>query len=189
MKMNQDYDFELLLVALGICVVLLILVINIVYFSIILSLVILIYLWKTGKNYFIYPPFDIRIANAFSFISSILTYLFLYATINNEVDKAIPLIPFTVNVLTEIIILIRIRNGKINGLTPDFCKQLACHRALFSASTILIFMIAILYTFNILPDYVIFLFSIIVYSLALIVIHVDRIQNIKCKSMHANLKQ
>ncbi len=188
-RQQKEYAYELMLASVGICIVLLILVINIVSFSIYLAIVVLLYLLKKGKNCFIYPPFDIRIANAFSFISSILTYLLLHASIKNEVEKGIPLIPFSVNVLTEIIILIKIYRGNIDGLAEDFCKQLAYHRALFSASTIVFFIIAILFTMNIIPDFVLFSTSTIFHALVLIYINVDKIKNVRCKSRYAELKR
>lgn len=187
-KKEEEYALELMLASIGICIILLITFIDTVSFSIYLTLIILIYLLKKGKNCFIYPPLDIRIANAFSFISSSLTYLLLNASINNEVEKSIPLIPFSVNVITEFVILIKISKRKINGLTENYCNQLAYNRMLFSISTIVMFIVAICYTIDIIPQYILFSISTAFYAAALIYIHFDQITNIRCKPMYTNLK-
>jgi len=187
-KQYEEYAFELLLVCIGIGILLLIMVFNIYTFSIYLAFMVFVYLLKKGKDIFIYPPTFIRIANAFSFTSSILTYFFLYASMENEVEKTIPLIPFAINFLTECIILFRISRGNIQGLTKDFCMDLAYNRALFSISTIILFLIAILYSISILPEYIIFSSSTILYAVALLYINLDNMNMIKCRPLYSNLK-
>ena len=187
-RQYEEYAFELLLACTGICVLLLIMVINIYTFSIYLSLMVFVYMLKKGKDIFIYPPKFIRIANAFSFVSSILTYFLLYASMENEVGKGIPLIPFTINFITECIILFRISRGNIQGLTKDFCLNLAYNRALFSMSTIVLFLIAILYSINVIPENIIFSSSTLVYAVALLYINLDNMNVIKCRPMYSNLK-
>ena len=187
-KQYDEYSFELLLLCTAICVLLLILYINLYTFSIYLSLLVFLYMLKRGKDIFIYPPKFIRIANAVSFCSSILTYFLLYASLENEVDKGIPLIPFSINFLSECFILFQISRGTINGLTKDFCLDLAYNRALFSMSTIILFLIAILYSVNVLPENIIFSSSTILYAIALVYINRDIIRRIKCCSMLNHLK-
>ena len=184
----EEYEFELLMACIGICVLLLITMIHIYAFSIYLGFIIFVYLLKKGKDIFLYPPKFIRLANAFSFLSSIMTYLLLYAAMEKEVDKYIPLIPFAINFITESLILFHISRGNISGLNPDFCYSLAYNRALFSISTIVLFLIAILYTLDIIAEVIIFSSSTVLYAVALVYINLENMAVIKCRPLYSNLK-
>ena len=84
-RQYDEYAFELLLACVGICVLLLIMVINIYTFSIYLFLMVFVYMLKKGKDIFIYSLKYIGFTYAFSFVSSILTYVVFYASLLNEV--------------------------------------------------------------------------------------------------------
>ena len=143
---------------------------------------------KKGKDYFLHAPKLIRIGNAISFITSIITYITLYAAIENELPNYIPIIPFGLCIVSEFYVTYKVYYGKIDGLNEDFCILMVYNRLLFTLTTFSIFIIAICYIYKIVDPYYIFSFSVIMYSIGLILNNLSEIKKIKCKSKWEELK-
>lgn len=187
---TEDYEFDMLLLSIAICILVLVFVTDhiFLYFSVCLAILIFVYMIRKGKDILLYPPKFIRIANAISFISSIFTYITMYAAIEKELEPWVPLIPFGITALSEIIISWRVFVAKIEGLNDEFCIMLVYNRALFSLSTASVFIIAIVYVFDVVDSVYIFSFSTILYTIGLILNNAAIIKKIKCIPMYKKLQ-
>lgn len=189
-KQKNEKEFDLLLMSIAITLIILVVVAEhiFMYFSICLCVLIFVYMIKKGKDIFIYPPKIIRIANAISFISSVFTYITIYAAMEGEIDNFIPLIPFSICVICEISITWTIYNGKIDELNDEFCLLMVYNRLLYSLSTVSIFIIAFLYVYDIVDSVYIFSFSTVLYSIGLIMNNIELMRKIKCRPMYRQLE-
>lgn len=190
-EFNNEYnDFNIFLICITGTFIVLVLVTEeiFLYFSICLCVFIFLYFLKRGKDYFLYAPKIIRISNAITFITSIFTYITLYAAIENELPNFVPIIPFSICIITEIYISYKVYYGKIDGLNEEFCTLMVYNRMLFTLTSFSIFIIAICYVFKIVDAYYIFSFSVIMYSIGLILYNLSEIRKIKCKPKYVELQ-
>lgn len=143
---------------------------------------------KRGKDYFLHAPKIIRIGNAITFITTVFTYISLYGAIENELPNYVPIIPFSICVTTEIYVSWKVYFGKIDGLNEDFCVLMVYNRMLFTLTTLSIFIIAICYVYEVVDSYYIFSFSVIMYSIGLILNNLSEIKKIKCRPKYEDLQ-
>lgn len=186
---KQDNDFNIFLICITCIFIVLVFFTDqiFLYFSIFLCVLVFFYMIKKGKDYFLHPPKLIRIGNAITFITTVFTYISLYGSIEGELPNYVPIIPFGICVITEFYVTWKVYYGKIEGLNEDFCILMVYNRMLFTLTTFSIFIIAICYVYEVVDSYYIFSFSVIMYSIGLILSNLEEIKKIKCKPKYVDL--
>lgn len=189
-KSKEHNDFNIFLICITFVFIILVMVTDqiFLYFSIFLCILVFLYLIKRGKDFFLHAPKIIRIGNAITFITTVFTYISLYGAIENELPNYVPIIPFSICIVTELYVSWKVYFGKIDGLNEEFCILMVYNRMLFTLTTLSIFIIAIFYVYQLVDSYYIFSFSVIMYSIGLILNNLSKIRKIKCRPKYVELQ-
>jgi len=134
----------------------------------------LIYMIVGGSyNMFVNMKLRMRIANVFTFITTVTTYLSFYAVENGWSESWIPLIPFTASVLVETYIVYTLRQGT-DDLTDDFSKKLATNRFYYALCIGTLFAVSIIHYIIDGIDLVIYLGASALYLVGIIIISTQK---------------